>query len=130
MVNDFARAGQDLQPGRVPSGRVLDGVIAGALLLATLPLLVAIAILIKWENPGPVFDATQQIGMGGQSCRLLKFRTTSRAPDFARRARVTGVGDFVIYTRIEYLPRLINVIRGDISLREALHAFALLRAGF
>jgi lipopolysaccharide/colanic/teichoic acid biosynthesis glycosyltransferase len=99
--------------------RLGDFVIASALLAITLPLLLMIALTIKLEGPGPVFETRECIGYGGCRFRRLKFRTTMHDPRHATPAwaqKTTQVGQFLRYTRIEALPQLINVLRGEMSI--------------
>jgi lipopolysaccharide/colanic/teichoic acid biosynthesis glycosyltransferase len=96
--------------------RLADIVVASALLCFTLPLLAAVALAIRWEGPGPIFERQERLGPTGRRYHLLTFRTTVLRPTWAR--EVTAVGQFVRYTRIDALPRLINVLRGEISMIE------------
>jgi lipopolysaccharide/colanic/teichoic acid biosynthesis glycosyltransferase len=102
--------------------RLGDIAIAFTLLAVTLPLLLTISIVIKFENPGPALEARERIGRGGRRFRMLRFRTTVHRPGHPTPARMaretTWVGSFLRHTRIDALPQLVNVIRGDISLFE------------
>jgi lipopolysaccharide/colanic/teichoic acid biosynthesis glycosyltransferase len=100
--------------------RVAEVVIACALLGLTLPLMAVIALAVKYENPGPILSRSLCFGSGGRRFNLLRFRVTRNEPgrsswvgDFTR------VGEFLHYTRLEDLPMLFNVLRGDISLLES-----------
>ena len=55
--------------------RATDVAVAGVLLLAVLPLLVALAIAIKWNSPGPVLFVSDRVGRGGRHFKFLKFRS-------------------------------------------------------
>src|ERR1700730_11344605 len=95
-----------------------DVAIACTLLAVTLPLLLTISIVIKFENPGPALEARERIGRGGRRFRMLRFRTTVHRPGqptAASAQETTRVGSFLRHTRIDALPQLVNVIRGDIS---------------
>jgi undecaprenyl-phosphate glucose phosphotransferase len=99
--------------------RFADLLFACTLLAATLPLIAIVALAIKWESTGPVFDRHTLIGNGGRRFRMLKFRTTAHDPKHARPTwaqKTTRVGQWLRYTRIEALPQLINVLRGDMSM--------------
>ena len=106
-----------------PISRVADAVIAGILLAFTLPLMIAIAVAIRWDGAGPVFEKEPCVGRGGRRFNMLQFRTTvsadheQRATSWAR-PQLTRVGAFLRYTRIESLPQLINVLFGDMSIVE------------
>ena len=99
-----------------------DIVIAGVLLLLTIPLTAIIALSIKLDGPGPVFCREQRVGPSGCGYNALKFRTVvhdrkrdSLVGSVQRDARLTRVGWFLWYTRLDKLPRLVNVLRGEMS---------------
>jgi exopolysaccharide biosynthesis polyprenyl glycosylphosphotransferase len=104
--------------------RLLD--LAGGLLgLAPLALVVPwVSLAIRLESPGPIFYRQVRAGRGGRPFRLLKFRTMvpgAEADGQARWAsagdeRVTRVGRFLRRTRLDELPQVWNVLRGDMSL--------------
>ena len=96
-----------------------DIAIAGILLAATFPLLLLVALAIKLVGSGPVLERRECIGRGGRRFQMLKFRTTKHDPEHATMAwvrQITQVGQFLRYTRIEALPQLINVLRGEMSM--------------
>jgi lipopolysaccharide/colanic/teichoic acid biosynthesis glycosyltransferase len=96
-----------------------DFLIAFVLLVLVLPLMMFIALAIKWESPGPVLDRQTCIGYGGHRFRMLKFRTGNYDPEHLRPGwtqNPTRVGLLLRHTRIDSLPQLINVIRGEISI--------------
>lgn len=99
--------------------RMADLAIAGVLIAFTLPLMTIVAIAIKCESQGPAFQRQASIGRGGRLL-LLTFRTTLHRPEYAsnryRRSETTRVGRFLRYARIDTLPQLINVLRGEITL--------------
>ena len=99
--------------------RLGDWVIACILLVLTAPLLVLITLAIKCESPGPVLDRETCIGRAGRRFQMLKFRTLvhdpeHRMPRWARKP--TRVGQFLRHSRIDALPQLINVVRGEMSI--------------
>jgi lipopolysaccharide/colanic/teichoic acid biosynthesis glycosyltransferase len=100
--------------------RLGDFVAACALIAFTLPLMAIIAIAIKFESPGPVFERQQCVGIGGRRFDALSFRTTLHAVDDGdlawHRAPQTRVGPYLRYTRIDALPQLFNVLRGEMSI--------------
>ncbi len=89
------------------------------LLAFTLPLMMSVALAIKCESTGPVFDRQERIGRGGRRFMLLNFRTTLHHPEYANvsyhRRQTTRLGQFLRYTRIDALPQLINVLRGEMT---------------
>jgi lipopolysaccharide/colanic/teichoic acid biosynthesis glycosyltransferase len=104
--------------------RLLD--IAGSLTMLTLslPLMVAAALLIKLTSPGPVLYRQERVGQGGRLFTLFKFRTMIEdaerylGPVWAKKndQRVTRVGRILRRMRIDELPQVYNVLRGDMSL--------------
>jgi exopolysaccharide biosynthesis polyprenyl glycosylphosphotransferase len=103
--------------------RVRDVAGSLALLLLTLPLLVLVACLIKLDSPGPVLYRQERVGLNGRVFTLLKFRSMridaeAAGPRWAaqRDPRVTRVGAFIRACRIDELPQLLNVLRGEMSL--------------
>lgn len=102
--------------------RAIDLGVASLGLALTAPLLVLTAVAIKLDSPGPVFYRQQRLGQGGRVFEVLKLRSmvTSAAsgPRFTERgdARVTRVGRIIRRTRIDELPQLLNVFRGEMSL--------------
>jgi lipopolysaccharide/colanic/teichoic acid biosynthesis glycosyltransferase len=103
--------------------RVRD--ITGSLLLLflTLPLCLLVACLIKLESRGPVMYRQERVGLRGKVFTLLKFRSMrvdaeAAGPRWAteRDPRITRVGTFIRAQRIDELPQLLNVLRGDMSL--------------
>jgi len=101
--------------------RLGDMAIAMMLLGITLPLLLTIAIAVRWEGTGPVLERQERFGPGGRRFQMLKFRTTMYDPKRLTSARarpVTQVGQFLRYTGMEDLPQLFNVLRGEMMLSE------------
>jgi putative colanic acid biosynthesis UDP-glucose lipid carrier transferase len=100
-----------------PMNRLGDVILASFLLLFTLPLMLTIAIAIKVESPGPVSEGQACIGARGRRFQLLGFRTT--AADSTRVQPSTRIGRFLRYSRIESLPQLINLLRGDLGVLDS-----------
>jgi lipopolysaccharide/colanic/teichoic acid biosynthesis glycosyltransferase len=97
--------------------RLLNLLLSAIFLAFTAPLFFLVSVAIKWESPGPVFERRVCIGRGGRRFEMLSFRVTERDQARARWAQnVTRIGALLQFTRIEMLPRLINVLRGDIGL--------------
>ena len=102
--------------------RLGDFVIACVFLVITLPLMLIVALAIKLEGVGPVLERQTSIGRSGRRFQMLKFRTVVHDPEptkpmWAR--NTTQVGQFLRLTRIDALPQLINVIRGEMSVMES-----------
>jgi FlaA1/EpsC-like NDP-sugar epimerase/lipopolysaccharide/colanic/teichoic acid biosynthesis glycosyltransferase len=91
-------------------------------LLASLPLLVVVAIAVKLDSSGPVFLTSPRVGRRGRLFRLYKFRSLSEHSDAGppvtggTNSRVTRVGRIIRLLRIDELPQLMNVLKGDMSL--------------
>jgi exopolysaccharide biosynthesis polyprenyl glycosylphosphotransferase len=102
--------------------RTTDIVLSLALLLFTLPLMLLTAALVRLDSPGPALYRQERVGLHGRTFTLLKFRsmrTDAEAcgPVWAaqRDPRITRIGSFIRLVRIDELPQLINVLRGEMS---------------
>jgi len=101
--------------------RFIEALLGCVLLAMTGPLLLLIVLAIKLESPGPALVSNDCIGLGGRRFQMLKFRTLPHVPNrnFASwRQKPTEVGKILRFTRLEVLPQLINVIRGEMSIIE------------
>jgi len=103
--------------------RAFDIVASLLLLMFTLPILLVTALAIKLTSKGPVFYRQERVGYGGRSFMLFKFRSmrtdaeADGAPKWAQKndPRTTAVGRFIRLTRIDEIPQIINVLRGEMS---------------
>ena len=103
--------------------RISDIIPAALGLTVMAPIMVIIAILIKLDSRGPVFFRQERVGEGGEVFTLLKFRSmredaeAKTGPVWAKKDddRVTGLGRILRKTRLDELPQLINVLKGDMS---------------
>jgi len=103
--------------------RLFDVVASAALLVLALPLMMLTALAVKIDSPGPVFYCQERVGLYGRGFTLFKFRSmridaeAEGAPRWAARKdpRITRVGAFIRLTRIDELPQLLNVLRGEMS---------------
>jgi exopolysaccharide biosynthesis polyprenyl glycosylphosphotransferase len=103
--------------------RIFEIIFSISLLLFTLPLMVVVAIAIKLESRGPIFYKQERVGLNGKIFSIYKFRSMrvdaeKNGPQWAAKndPRVTRVGKFIRKTRIDELPQLINILKGDMSL--------------
>ncbi len=102
--------------------RAFDVLASAAGLVILSPLLLVLAVAVKLESPGPVFYRATRIGRGGVPFRLFKFRSMIAGADrqgpgitTAGDSRVTGVGRVLRRTKLDELPQLFNVLKGDMS---------------
>ena len=116
------------------SKRILDIVVSFAALIVAAPILLACALAIRLETPGPVMFSQKRTGRAGRRFPMWKFRTMVAnaeelkaelahlnilpPPDFKipNDPRVTKVGRFLRATSLDELPQLFNVLRGDMSI--------------
>lgn len=103
--------------------RTVDIVAAGAGLILTSPIFVVAAIAVKGTSPGPVFHRALRVGRDGSTFCMFKFRTMFVAVEEPQSRitrshdpRVTKMGQWLRKTKIDELPQLLNVLRGDMSL--------------
>ena len=103
--------------------RALDIVASLLLLVLTLPTLLLAALAVKLDGPGPVLYRQERVGRGGQIFHIAKFRTMrvdaeqGSGPQWASvdDPRVTRVGRFLRRMRIDELPQILNVLKGEMS---------------
>ncbi len=105
------------------SRRVADLVVASVGLAAASPLLAAIGVAVRLDSPGPVLFRQTRVGAGGRPFSMYKFRTMAVGADTVGPAvsgnadpRVTRVGALLRRTKLDELPQLLNVLRGDMTL--------------
>ena len=103
--------------------QIFDIAIAFCLLIFTLPLTIIVAIIIKLDSPGSIFYSQIRTGLNGKKFRVYKFRSMREDAEkmglqWARKRdpRITRSGHLLRITRIDELPQLWNVIRGEMSL--------------
>jgi exopolysaccharide biosynthesis polyprenyl glycosylphosphotransferase len=104
--------------------RLVDFVLASVLLVMLSPLLLLIAIAIRLLSKGPVLYTQERIGLHNRPFKVLKFRSMvpeaedASGPVWASEddPRVTGVGKWLRRWRLDELPQLLNVVKGDMSL--------------
>jgi len=103
--------------------RILDVVIAILLLIITSPIMVAAAVAIKMDDGGPVFFKQLRYTIDRKKFWILKFRSMivnaeadgKANPAADNDSRITKVGHFIRATRIDELPQLINILKGEMS---------------
>ena len=102
---------------------IMEVLIALVLLLMVLPAIALIALAIWLQDGGPVFFAQTRLGRDGRPFALLKFRkfrpdcgTTGRAVTLSGDERLTRIGRCLEHTKLDELPQLWNILRGDMTL--------------
>ena len=102
--------------------RLLDLIFAIIIGICTLPLMIMAAIIVKLESKGPIFFVQERIGEGNKKFNIVKFRSMTtdaekNGPQWASKNdnRVTRWGKIMRATRIDELPQLWNVLRGEMS---------------
>ncbi len=104
--------------------RLLDIILSGAALLLLAPLLLPVALILRLTGEGEVFFRQNRVGRGGSHFGLLKFATMLKdSPNMGTGTvtlkddpRVLPVGRFLRKTKINELPQLINILKGDMSI--------------
>ena len=103
--------------------RTLDLLISVVILIITFPFAVIIALAIKLDSKGPIFFLQDRMGENQKIFNLLKFRTMvsdaeKDEPKWAKEndPRATRIGKIIRKTRLDELPQLINIIKGEMSL--------------
>ncbi|MFF5226455.1 sugar transferase [Dactylosporangium sp. NPDC000521] len=136
------REGRSLIPKR-SLRQLVEGLVALAILAALSPLLLVVALAVKWTSEGPMLFRQERLGLHRSTFKIIKFRTmTNRNSDAQHREfvkkmltsdddvdggeqgvyklvndpRITPIGGFLRRTSIDELPQLWNVVRGEMSL--------------
>ncbi|MBR2937929.1 MAG: sugar transferase [Oscillospiraceae bacterium] len=115
--------GNGLTPAQQLFKRLLDLAICLPALVVALPFMVLVAIAIKAEDGGPIFYKQARASLGGKVFDILKFRSMvvdaekyGAIPATDKDPRITKVGNFIRATRLDELPQILNIIKGDMSI--------------
>jgi sugar transferase (PEP-CTERM system associated) len=111
-------------PARRLAKRTFDVVTSAILLVVAAPVMLLTALAIKLDSRGPLFYRQERVGLGGRAFQCVKFRSMcidAESDGVARWAtkndsRVTRVGAFLRKTRIDELPQLFSVLKGEMSI--------------
>lgn len=101
--------------------RLVDLLLALAGLALLWPPMLLAALWIRLDGPGPILFRQERVGRGGRTFRILKFRTMVDGPQAGRQItvgadpRITRSGRFLRATKLDELPQLINVLKGEMS---------------
>lgn len=102
--------------------RACESICAGLGLILLLPVFAMIALAIKLDDGGPIFYSHKRIGKGHRKFRLFKFRSMVSGPTYGstvtapQDSRVTSVGQFLRRFKLDELPQLANVLKGEMQL--------------
>ncbi len=104
--------------------RFLDVAVSVLILIVCMPLFLVTAVFIKVTSAGPVFFRQERPGFGGRLFRIYKFRTMRlgsekmvKGQEVAKDdARITSVGRFLRRSKLDELPQILNVLKGEMSL--------------
>jgi sugar transferase EpsL len=101
--------------------RLLDFILTTLALIVFAPVLLVVALLVRWKIGAPVFFRQQRLGKDGVPFAVIKFRTMTDARDadgalLPDAERMTRVGDFLRRSSLDELPELLNILRGEMSL--------------
>jgi sugar transferase (PEP-CTERM system associated) len=103
--------------------RAADILVSLVLIVLNLPIMAATALAILIESGGPVLFRQERIGLGGQPFMILKFRSMRQGSEKGTPSwtadgdpRITSVGQFIRKFRLDELPQLFNILRGQMSL--------------
>lgn len=99
---------------------LLDRLVAALLLIVVSPVLVVVAVLIRWKMGSPVFFTQERPGQGEKIFRIYKFRTMTNERDSSGELlpdeeRLKGLGKVIRSLSLDELPQLFNVLRGEMS---------------
>lgn len=101
--------------------RALDLLVSSAVLLLLAPAMAGVAVIVRLTSPGSALFRQRRVGEGGVPFTMYKFRSMAvgaAGPELSQAGdpRVTRVGGFLRRTRIDELPQLVNVLRGEMTL--------------
>ena len=95
--------------------RTVDIAVSLSLLVFFIPLILGTAIAIRLESPGPVMIRQRRVGYMGKSFLLYKFRSMRADAEQDVKPRVTVIGSFIRRFRIDEIPQILSVLKGDMS---------------
>lgn len=102
--------------------RLFDILVSLVALLVFAPVMLVVALLIKWQSPGPVLFRQTRVGLHGQHFSIYKFRSmvvdaAEKGPYFTKGddPRITSIGRILRKTSLDELPQILNVLLGNMS---------------
>ena len=113
-----------LNPAQRVIKRLMDIVLCLIAMVLAAPIMLIVAALIKLEDGGPVFYKQERVTMGGKIFKILKFRSMivnaekdgKSQPAVDNDPRITKIGKLIRATRIDELPQILNILKGDMSI--------------
>ncbi|MEM7041907.1 MAG: TIGR03013 family XrtA/PEP-CTERM system glycosyltransferase [Pseudomonadota bacterium] len=104
--------------------RLCDVMISSILLILLAPAMLATVLAVRWDSPGPAVFKQTRVGLGGKAFIMYKFRSMRQDAEADGKARwavtndnrITKIGHVLRMSRLDELPQLYNVLRGDMSL--------------
>lgn len=103
--------------------RAMDILISGAMLIVASPFMLLTALAIKLEDHGPALFKQERVTIGGKKFYIYKFRSMivdaeKNGAQFSTKndSRITKVGKFIRATRLDELPQLLNILKGELSI--------------
>jgi len=116
--------GTGLTPAQRVGKRLMDIVLCSVAMIVAAPVMAVVAVAIKLEDGGPVFFKQKRMTRNGREFEILKFR--SMIVDAEKYAgavlatdndpRITKVGKFIRATRLDEIPQILNILKGDMSI--------------
>lgn len=107
----------------IAAKRAIDIIVSSILILITSPVMLLTAVAILLESGGPVLFKQERVGLGGLPFQMFKFRSMRQGSENGtpswtsnRDPRITKTGSFIRKLRIDELPQLLNILRGEMSL--------------
>jgi len=115
--------GRGISPAQKAIKRVIDIIICLIALIPGLPIMAVVAVCIKREDHGPVFYRQERVTEGGRVFNILKFRSMivdaekegKSIPATDHDPRITKVGNVIRAARLDELPQILNILKGDMS---------------
>lgn len=116
--------GKGLTPSQRVMKRIMDLLICFVAMIVAAPVMLVIALAIKLEDGGPVFYSQKRVTRDGKEFDILKFRSmivdaekkVGNAPAADHDPRITKVGNVIRAIRVDELPQILNIIKGDMSI--------------
>ena len=103
--------------------RIFDIIVSLVALIILSPLILILALIVRFTSPGPIFYMASRVGLNGQPFKLFKFRSMVINADkvgpgitTSGDRRITPIGKILRRTKMDELPQLLNVLRGDMSM--------------